>query len=232
MSEASTAPVPHVVVWSDVHCPWAAITVHRLRRARRELGLDVVLEHRAWPLEWVNNAGIPRWIVEPETAALAEQERELFSRYEHWSWPSTALPAFELVAAARRVGGHALAEEVDYHVRLAFFRDSVDISVRAGLETILEATGRDSPETAARMADVLWVWEHDAVRGDVVADYRESASVEVIGSPHVVWPDGSSTHNPGMDDHERLRGIPRLGHVDPDAVRRLLAARCGAPRMA
>ena len=82
-----------VDIWSDIHCPWALIAVHRLRTARDRYGLDVVFVPRAWPLEWVNGRGTPRAIVTTETAALAGHEPELFNAYRNDSWPSTFLPA-------------------------------------------------------------------------------------------------------------------------------------------
>jgi hypothetical protein len=98
----------------------------------------VVFVPRAWPLEWVNRRGTPRDILDVEVAALASHEPELFNRYSDPSWPSTFLPAFELVAAADRIGGAELAEHVDYALRLAFFRDSVDVSIEAGLRRSLD----------------------------------------------------------------------------------------------
>jgi hypothetical protein len=101
-----------VDVWSDIHCPWALIAVHRLRTARAKHCLDVVFAPRAWPLEWINGRGTPRDIVTTETAVLASHEPALFNGYTAESWPSTFLPAFELVAAARRVHGIRVAEDV------------------------------------------------------------------------------------------------------------------------
>ena len=67
---------------------------------------------RAWPLEWVNRHGTPRDIVVTKTAALAGHEPALFNAYTADSWPSTFLPAFELVvAAARQVHGLRAAEK-------------------------------------------------------------------------------------------------------------------------
>src|SRR5690348_16971608 len=120
-----------IEIWSDIHCPWALIAVHRLRQAREHLGAEIIFTARAWPLEWVNERGTPRDIVTAETAVLAGHEPDLFNAYVNQSWPSTFLPAFELVAAARRCHGLAVAEDVDYAVRLAFFRDSVDVSIAA-----------------------------------------------------------------------------------------------------
>lgn len=204
-----------IQVWSDIHCPWAAVTTHRLRKARDEHGLDVVFDQRAWPLEWVNEAGSPRHIVEPETAVLANHEPELFSKFSGDSWPSTFLPAFELVAATRRAFGLRAAEDVDYALRVRFFRDAADVSLRHELRAACDLAGVDT-------ATVLGVWESQPVRADVVADYARSKELPIQGSPQVFWPDGSTTHNPGMTDHEWVRGVPRIASTDPDACARLL----------
>jgi predicted DsbA family dithiol-disulfide isomerase len=210
-----------VEVWTDIHCPWATVVVHRLRAARDASGADVVFDQRAWPLELVNGTGTPRAILSAEVPVLANQEPELFSAYRNESWPSTFLPAFELVAAARRVHGPRAAEDVDYHLRVAFFRKSVDVSVRAGLEKALKLAAAADPEIDA--AEVLRVWESDNVRADVLSDYRRSHDLPIQGSPQIFWPDGTTTHNPGLTDHEWVRGIPRLHSADPSEPARLLA---------
>lgn len=206
-----------VTVYSDLHCPWAAVTVHRLRAARDRHDLDVVFDQRAWPLEWVNQQGAPRQIVEPETAVLAGVEPELFSKFRGDTWPSTFLPAFELVAAARRALGPRAAEDVDYALRLAFFRDSRDVALRHELRAAAEAAGVDAER-------VMAVWHSEPVRADVVADYERSKQLPMQGSPQVFWPDGTTSHNPGMTDHRWVRGIPRVGVTDPAEPQRLLLA--------
>lgn len=217
-----------VEIWSDLHCPWATTAVHRLRAARDRLGLDVVFDPRPWPLEWVNGRGTPRHIVEPETAVLANHERELFSRFGWWAqepgqavWPSTFLPAFELVAAARRVGGARAAEDVDYAVRRHFFTQGRDVSVRAELEACLAAAGVEDAE------DILRRWERDDVRADVAADYERSKELPIQGSPQVFWPDGGTSHNPGIEELRFERGLPRFDADRPEAVEALLRERCG-----
>ena len=204
-----------VTIYSDLHCPWAFVTVTRLRRARDAHGLDVVFDPRAWPLELVNGRGTPRHVVEPETALLAQHEEALFSRFRGRSWPSTSLPAFEAVAAARLALGVAAAQEVDYALRLAFFRDSADVSVRPAIAAAVAAAGVDADA-------VMKAWDTQPVRAEVLADYERSQQLPVEGSPQVFWPDGSTTHNPGMTDVEWVRGIPRLRSSDPQAAERLL----------
>ncbi|HWB73198.1 MAG TPA: DsbA family protein [Egibacteraceae bacterium] len=214
-----------VTIYSDIHCPWATVAVHRLRRARDESGLDVVFDPRAWPLEWVNERGTPRHIVEPEAAVLANHEEELFSRFAGASWPSTFLPAFELVAAARRAVGPRAAEETDYQLRLRFFRHGADVSLRHELRAAAAAAATAGGFDAAT---VLKVWETEPVRADVVADFERSKGLPVQGSPQVFWPDGSTSHNPGFDDYEVVRGIPRIRASDPQEPARLLRATSAA----
>ena len=211
-----------VTIWSDIHCPWATTVVHRLRAARDAEFPEVVLDPRPWPLELINREGTPQKVVVEEVAVLASHEEELFSRYRNESWPSTFLPAFELVAAARRVYGLRAAEDVDYALRVAFFRDSVDVGIEDGLVRALERAASLNP--AIDPAQVLAAWRNEPVRADVIADYERSKDLPIEGSPQVFWPDGSTTHNPGLTDHEWVRGIPRLRSDDPAAPGNLLRA--------
>ncbi|WP_189323388.1 DsbA family oxidoreductase [Streptomyces flaveus] len=209
-----------VDVWSDIHCPWALVCLHRLRGAREELRLpNVVFNPRPWPLEWVNERGTPHDIVATETIVLAAEEPGLFSAYENPSWPSTFLPAFELVAAARRVGGPALAEEVDYGLRVAFFRDQVDVSIAAGLRHALELVHTDRADHEA----IMRIWFTQPVRGDVLAEYEISKTLPIQGSPQVFWPNGDTHHNPGLSDHTWERGMPRIHSSQPLKPAALLA---------
>ncbi len=206
-----TEPDVFVDVWSDIHCPWALVCLHRLRRAREELGLaNVVFNPRPWPLEWVNERGTPHDIVAPETIVLAAEEPSLFSVYENPSWPSTFLPAFELVAAARRVGGSRLAEEVDYALRIAFFRDQVDVSIAAGLRHALDLIERPVP-----VHTIMRTWYAEPVRSDVLAEYEISKTLPIQGSPQIFGPNGETNHNPGLSDHTWERGIPRIRSSQP-----------------
>ena len=212
-----------VDVWSDIHCPWALIAVHRLRSARDRHRLDVVFAPRAWPLEWVNGRGTPRAIVTTETAALASHEPQLFNAYRNDSWPSTFLPAFELVAAARRLYGLRAAEEVDFALRLAFFRDAIDVSIQSGLREALAGAVAANPEIDRDA--VLDLWRHSNPRDDVARDFAESKKLPIEGSPQIFWPDGSTTHNPGMTDHYWSGELVRIGRTQPGDPERLLLER-------
>lgn len=218
--------MPVVTIWSDVHCPWATTAIHRLRAARDQDGLDVEFQLRAWPLELVNGEAGSRDSLMLEVGVLSTYEPEIFSAYDNDAWPSTFLPALELVAAARRVHGPRAAEDVDYALRLSFFRDGVDISLRPGLEKAVQlAAGFGSGLDGEA---VLAEWDSGAPRADVLADFRESKNVGVSGSPHVFWPDGTDTVNPGFSGLQMQRGIPRIGSADPGAPARLLREHLGA----
>jgi predicted DsbA family dithiol-disulfide isomerase len=214
-----------VTIWSDIHCPWAGAIVHRLRQARDDEGLDVLLDPRPWPLELVNGTGTPHRIVTTEMAVLAQHESAMYSAYRNESWPSTFMPAFELVAAARRVHGDKGAEEVDYALRRAFLRAGVDVSVEAGLRVALDAAvGRGAQIDADA---VMAAWRTEPVRADVLADYERSKQLPIQGSPQVFLPDGSTEHNPGLTDHQWRGGIPRVLSDDREAPRRLLLRAVG-----
>ena len=212
-----------VDIWSDIHCPWAYVAVHRLRRARDEHGLDVVFAPRAWPLEWVNRRGTPRGIVTTETAALASHEPELFNAYTGDSWPSTFLPAFELVAAARRLYGLRAAEDVDFALRRAFFHDGVDVSIQAGLHDALVIAARLNSDVVPEEVEDAWLRTNP--RADVAEDFRTSGGLPIQGSPQIFWPDGSTTHNPGMTNHRWSGELVRIGRTEPGEAEQLLLAR-------
>jgi predicted DsbA family dithiol-disulfide isomerase len=209
-----------VTIWSDIHCPWAGAIVHRLRAARDAEGLDVLLDPRPWPLELVNSQGTPHDIVMTEIAVLAQHEPSMYALYTGDSWPSTFLPAFELVAAARRVHGDKGAEEVDYALRRAFLRKGIDVSISSGLREALDLAVSGGAQIDVET--VLKVWESEPVRADVLADYERSKGLPIQGSPQIFLADGSTEHNPGLADHVWRDGIPRLLSDDKDAPRRLL----------
>jgi predicted DsbA family dithiol-disulfide isomerase len=209
-----------VTIWSDIHCPWAGAIVHRLRAARDAEGLDVLLDPRPWPLELVNRQGTPHDIVMTEIAVLAQHEPSMYASYAGDSWPSTFMPAFELVAAARRVHGDKGAEEVDYALRRAFLRKGIDVSISSGLRAALDLAVAGGAQIDVET--VLKVWGSEPVRADVLADYERSKDLPIQGSPQLFLADGSTEHNPGLSDHVWRGGIPRLLSDDKDAPRRLL----------
>jgi hypothetical protein len=112
------------------------------------------------------------------------------------------------------------AEDVDFALRLAFFRDSVDVSIRAGLQAALDIAAGLNPHLDP--AAIMRIWMDGNPRAEVGRDYEASRSVSIQGSPQIIWADGSTSHNPGMTDHEWVDGRPQLRSVDALAVERLL----------
>jgi hypothetical protein len=103
---------------------------------------------------------------------------------------------------------------------MAFFRDSVDISIEAGLCQALSIA-----VTLNANIDhdhVMHAWRRTNPRADVADDFQASKSLAIQGSPQIMWPDGATTHNPGMTDHHWTGGLVRIGATDKDAAKRLL----------
>jgi predicted DsbA family dithiol-disulfide isomerase len=143
-----------VEVWSDIHCPWALVALHRLRQARARLGAE-------------------------------------------------------------------LAEHVDYALRIAFFRDSVDVSIEAGLRRSLNLAREYHP--GCDVDAVISAWRTQGVRSEVARDYQESQGVAIQGSPQILFPDGTSADSQGMTDHYWRGGLVRINSTDPGESGRLLS---------
>jgi predicted DsbA family dithiol-disulfide isomerase len=208
-------------VASDIHCPWAYVCVLRLRRTRDALGLDVALRHLYWPLELVNRRGTPRHILEAEIPVLAQVESDAFAAWKGAEWPSTFLPAFELVKAAEEQGLEA-ADDLDLALRRAFFLDHRNLSLR----TVLFEVAR---EVRALDLDALQeAYDSGRTRPVVLREYDEVRRRGVEGSPEVYLPSGERVHNPGFTKKWH-RGIPHVLSEDPDVYERLLREAASSP---
>ncbi len=194
-----TPPPGTIAVWSDVTCPWAGLAVHRLHAARSRMRLtgSVRLDHRAFPLELINERPTPKRVLDGEVPVIGAHEPAL--GWQVWQrpdseWPGTVLLALEAVQAAKAesVGGHAASEELDLALRRAFFAESRPI----GLYAEVVAVARTCPSVVVeRLEEALRRGEG---RDRVLADWRESGQDRVQGSPHLFLPDGSDAHNPGV----------------------------------
>jgi hypothetical protein len=60
-----------IVLFSDIACPWATVTVLRLRAARVQLGLadNLPIIHLAHPLELIYSLPLTRRVIEAATPA-------------------------------------------------------------------------------------------------------------------------------------------------------------------
>jgi len=185
---------------SDIVCPWAYLCVLRLDRVRKELGLDVVMRHLYWPLELVNRRGASRQGMIVETSVLAQCEPDAFAAWRRDDWPSTFLPAFELVKAAEEQGLRA-AEALDLALRRAFFREQRNLSLR---HVLLDVAGRVPEVDSTALQDA---YDSGRTRRVVLAEYDEVNRRGIQGCPEVYLPDGNRVHNPGITWRVQ-RGIP------------------------
>ena len=185
--------------WSDLGCPWASLAVHRFRSARKELGLDevFVLRHRVFPLELVNGRGTPKDTLDAERDVLLGLQSDLgwqpWTRNE-WLYPGSTLIAAEAVLAAQHVdvGGLRASEDLDASLRHAFYADSRPIGLHT--EIIRIAAECANVDTTALVSHL----EAGTFRSQVFSDARSWRENKVQGSPHLVFPDGSALHNPGI----------------------------------
>lgn len=199
---------------SDIHCPWANVCVVRLLRTRDALGLDVALRHLYWPLELVNKRGAPRGILDAEVPVLAQYEPDEFAAWKGADWPTSFMPAFELVKAAEEQG-LATAEALDVALRRAFFLEHRNLSLRT--EVLAVALGvRGLDQDALREA-----YDSGRTRRVVLQEYDEVCRRGIEGSPELYLPGGGRVHNPGFTRRWH-RGIPRVLSEDPDVYEGLL----------
>ena len=160
-----------VEVFADVACPFAHVSLRRLRSARAARGSDAELVVRAWPLELVNGQPLDPRHVASEVVDLRDQiVPDLFTAFDERSFPPSSVPAFGLAHAAYEVGVD-VGEQVSVAIRDALFEEGRPI-----------ADSRVLTEIAARYG--LRMPDLDAARASTVADWEEGRRRGVQGSPH------------------------------------------------
>lgn len=216
-----------IVVYSDIACPWSHLCVHRLWAAREELGLEgeVRFDHRAFPLELFNERATPKRAIDAEIAVLSGLEQDagwhVWDR-PHWEYPGTTLFPLEAVQAAKQQG-LAASEVLDRALRLAFFRDRRNISLRHEVIAVAVETGGVDAEVLTRELD------GGAHRREVLAQKLAAEDGRVKGSPHVFLADGTGGHNPGIETHLDGDRFPVIDKDDPSIYMDLLErARSGS----
>lgn len=215
-----------IVVYGDIGCPWASLTVHRLLTTRSRLGLEdaVRLDHRCFPLELINGRSTPKRVIEAEVAVIGSHEPALgwqpWQRRESQYAVSMLLP-MEAVQAAKAdaVGGLAGSEQLDAALRHAFYAESATITLHS---VVLDVAGRCDAVDAGALAGAL---EAGSGRSAVFEQWRESQRIEVQGSPHLYLADGSDVHNPGIElswTNDKGTGFPVIESEDRWVVEDLL----------
>jgi 2-hydroxychromene-2-carboxylate isomerase len=182
-----------VEVFADVCCPFTYVGLRRLVQRRDEVGADVQLVVRAWPLELVNGVPLdPEQVAEEIDELRTEVAPDLFAGFDPSRFPTTSLPALELAAASYR---HDLAsgERVSLMLREALFERGRNIAHPDELATVAEAIRLTGPISAT---------------DQVHADWHEGQRRGVIGSPHFFVGD-SDFFCPGLHI-ERIDGRLRI----------------------
>ncbi|MEO6089569.1 MAG: DsbA family protein [Umezawaea sp.] len=224
MTAHDLTPQPGViVVFSDIWCSFAHVTIHRLHESRRRLGLEdrVAFDHRAFPLELLNRKPSPRTGTDSEVARMGSVEPgagwQLWQDKD-WLYPSTTLPALEAIQAAKEQGLGA-SEQLDLALRKAFWAESKCIS---NYHVILDAAESTGVVDVAALAEAL----DDGRARRTLSDQAAISATEVVNcSPHLFLPDGTDHANPGIEvgwAGDYGVGWPIVGSDDPTAVDDLL----------
>lgn len=173
-------------LYSDLHCPYAYLTIFRLRKLRDEYRGRIRIEHKSLALEYVNKRSTPRGILLQETPVLLLEEPEI--PYQPWfrpesEWPVTMWPAFEAVKCAAQQSDD-LAHELDWLLRKAFFASSQCISM---VHVIFEL----ADEAGLMMRQFEDDFLSGAFRREAYEDARTGwEQLRVEGSPTFVLPSG------------------------------------------
>lgn len=135
--------IPELWEWAEYYCPWCYVAAVRIHGMRNEYEGRVAASMRFFPLELVNGSEPPRDILEQEWWLAAIQEpAATFVAYTAPDWPTTTLPAFDAVWAARQQGAD-VAAEMDLKVRRAFFGESRNIGSRDVMLEIAHGSDMD-----------------------------------------------------------------------------------------
>jgi len=203
-----------ITIWSDIHCPWAYVALLRLHRMRDHLGADhLIFDLRSYPRELAAGDEINAEDAKRQVVALAQLEPTAFSALESQAWPTTNLPAFE----AQKWGfsqGQEIGESFDLALRRSVFLHGHILSVRSELLAVAELEGLMADQLGAALDDGRF-------RKAVIADLEDARAQGVTGSPHVVLPDGTAHHNPGIT-YRYERGIPIIISDHPSVYEELI----------
>jgi len=163
--------VTRIEVFADVTCPFAHVGLRKVVGLLAGSDQDVEIVVRAWPLEWVNGVVLESDGVAVKARALTDQLGVAdFDGFDPSAWPTTTVPALNLVAAAYDRG---LSDGLSMSLRLraALFADGLNIGQPDVLAGIAAEYGLDH-----------WVYATEP-SAQVQLDYDEGRQRGVRGSP-------------------------------------------------
>jgi predicted DsbA family dithiol-disulfide isomerase len=189
---------PVIEVYSSIECPFAYLSVYRLRQVWGAFSGRLSLSWRALSLEWVNQRSY--------ALPLFEAERELFSEIEpglpwqpwsrpHWEFPSTMWPAYEALACAQ-AQGEAQAFSMSWELRRAYFAESRNISLRSEIMAVAQVVAQQADLDFSRFQ---MDWDQGSYKAlahnESQRGWRE---LKLEGSATFVLPDGEKFTNPAV----------------------------------
>jgi predicted DsbA family dithiol-disulfide isomerase len=184
-----------VTCFSDIVCPWATVQIDRFCTARARAGLEahIVLDHRAFPLELVNDRPHGRLLHDTEMA-VAGGVHPTYG-FRAWtagdSWPVSTLVPLEAVQAAK-LQGRRQSEDLDRALRRAMHTESRCIALRG---VVLEVAAKIDGLDVEALTDAL---DDGRSRRTVLDDWRDAEADGAEGSPTFIAPDGTCWFNPGI----------------------------------
>jgi hypothetical protein len=95
-----------IALYSDVHCPYAYLTVYRLRQLREEYRGRLTIAYKSLALEYVNRRSTPKPILDNETPILLLSEPVILFSCDNLVLPPNGL-AFSCREGATRTCQHA-----------------------------------------------------------------------------------------------------------------------------
>jgi predicted DsbA family dithiol-disulfide isomerase len=218
----------NIALYSDVQCPYAYLTVYRLRLLREEYRGRVAISSKSLALEYVNRQPTPKPVLDSEIPFLMLEEPGI--PYQPWhaplsEWPVTMWPAFEAIKCAERQGPDQAAE-LDWAIRVAFFAESRCVSMRHVLLELAEQAGLD-------MRRFEEDFDGGVAKRQVLEEAREGwERLRVQGSPTFVLPSGEQVTGPALPEisvdeaqHARVvavRPSPCRGAACLDVLREIL----------
>ena len=203
--------VPVVEIYSDIHCPWTYLAIYRLREVWPEYAGRLRLAWRALSLEYINERGTPKPVLDAEIGLLQQIEPRLPIRpwpRPDWQWPVTFWPAFEALACAQ-AQGHDVAYAMSWALRRAFFEAGRSPSLR---HELLDIARQVAAEAELDIRQFENDWDSGRNKASVSAESRRGwHDLKAGGSPTFVLPDGHQVSNPasGDADIDEEQGIVR-----------------------
>ncbi|MGH2543906.1 MAG: DsbA family oxidoreductase [Ardenticatenaceae bacterium] len=224
--------IPTIEIYSSIECPFAYLSLYRLRQVWPEYAGRVRVVWRALSLEYINRESTRKPLIEAELDVIRQHiEPELpvlaWPR-PAWEWPVTMWPAFEALACAQAQGERA-AFEMSWALRYGFFARGRSPSLRHEILAIAEEVARETELDVARLEEE---WDSGHYKARVLADSRRGwHDLRVNGSATFVLPDGTQVTNPGLGELDfdeetfTLRGYEPPEEGALEVLQRLLGQR-------